>query len=58
MDDLRPLMKLWVGIIIDKITATWDRLDILAPSQHGFRPRRGTDTALLHGWSLRRWVDS
>ena len=54
MDDLRPLMlvevlrKLWVGIIIDKITTIWDRYDILAPTQHGFRPRRGTDTALLN----------
>ena len=53
MDDLRPLMlvevlrKLWVGLIIDKISQTWDRHGILSPSQHGFRPKHGTDTALV-----------
>ena len=53
MDDLRPLMlvevlrKLWVGLVIDKITQVWNAYDILAPSQHGFRPKHGTDTALV-----------
>jgi len=53
MGDLRPLMlvevlrKLWVGLIITKITDIWEDECILAPAQHGFRRLRGTDTALL-----------
>ena len=53
MNDLRPLMlvevlrKLWVSLIIDKITRVWDQYDILAPAEHGFRPQRGNDTVLV-----------
>jgi len=41
------LRKLWVGIVIDMITSIWEQYETLAPSQHGFRRRRGTDTALI-----------
>ena len=53
LDGLRPLIllevirKLWVGLIIARITRAWERHSILADAQHGFRPGRGTDTALL-----------
>ena len=53
LDGLRPLIllevlrKLWVGLIIGRITRAWERHSVLADAQHGFRPGRGTDTALL-----------
>ena len=36
-----------MGLTIKKITAAWDRHGILSESQHGFRHKRGTDSALL-----------
>ena len=53
LDGLRPLIllevirKLWVGIIITRITRARERHGILTDTQHGFRPGRNTDTALL-----------
>jgi len=53
MGDLQPLMlvevrrKLWVDMIIAKNTDIWEDECILAPTQHGFRRLRGTDSALL-----------
>jgi hypothetical protein len=53
LDNLRPislfevLRKTWLGIICRRISAIWDAHSLLAPSQHGFRNRRGTETALL-----------
>ena len=53
LDGLRPLIllevvrKLWVGIVVNRITRARERHAALAPAQHGFRPGRGTDTALL-----------
>ena len=53
LDGLRPLIllevirKLWVGLIIGRITRAWERHGVLADAQHGFRPGRGTDTALI-----------
>ena len=53
LDGLRPLIllevirKLWVGIIITRITRAWERHGILSDAQHGFRSGRSTDTALL-----------
>ena len=53
LDGLRPLIllevvrKLWVGIVVSRITRAWERHSVLASAQHGFRPGRGTDTALL-----------
>ena len=53
LDGLRPLIllevirKLWVGIVVNRITRAWERHGVLAPGQHGFRPGRGTDSALL-----------
>ena len=53
LDGLRPLIllevlrKLWVGLIIGRITRAWERHSVLADAQHGFRLGRGTDTALL-----------
>jgi hypothetical protein len=41
------LRKTWISLIIYRINQCWNRHDILHPSQHGFRSRRGTDTALL-----------
>ena len=53
LDGLKPLIllevlrKLWVGIIIGRITRAWERHRVLADAQHGFRPGRGTDAALI-----------
>ena len=53
LDGLRPLIllevtrKIWVGIVVHRITRAWERHSVLAPAQHGFRPGRGTDSALL-----------
>ena len=53
LDGLRPLLllevirKLWTGIIVGRITRAWERHRILATAQQGFRPGRGTDTALI-----------
>jgi hypothetical protein len=41
------LRKIWVSLIIQRINKTWNKYDILHSSQHGFRSRKGTDTALL-----------
>jgi hypothetical protein len=52
-DTLRPLVlvevlrKIWIGLIIQQINNTWARHGILHTAQHGFRPKRGTDTALF-----------
>ena len=53
LDGLRPLIllevtrKIWVGIVVHGITRAWERHSVLDPAQHGFRPGRGTDSALL-----------
>ncbi|OXE37212.1 MAG: hypothetical protein CGW95_02890, partial [Phenylobacterium zucineum] len=53
LQGLRPLIllevlrKIWVGIVIKKITRAWDRHGLLSDAQHGFRHCRGTDSALL-----------
>jgi hypothetical protein len=53
LDNLRPislfevLRKTWLGIISRRITAVWDKYSLLSSSQHGFRSRHGTETALL-----------
>ena len=41
------LRKCWIGLIVYRINTTWNSHNTLHPSQHGFRSRRGTDTALL-----------
>jgi len=52
-DSLRPLVlvevlrKIRIGLIIQRINDTWARRGILHTTQHVFRPKRGTDTALL-----------
>ena len=53
LDGLRPLLllevirKLWTGITVGRITRAWERHRVLATAQQGFRPGRGTDTALI-----------
>lgn len=45
--------KLWLGIISRRITAVWDAFNIiLGPTQHGFRSKHGTETALSYSLSL------
>jgi len=52
-EEHRPVMlvevlrKCWIGLSIYKITQVWKKHDILDPSQHGYKSKRGTDTALL-----------
>ena len=41
------LRKLWVSIIISRITTAWECHHALSDAQHGFRPGRGIDTAQL-----------
>ena len=63
LDGLRPLIllevlrKLWVGIVIQRITRAWERHHVLTDAQHGFRPGRGTDTALLQFINAREHAD-
>ena len=51
IDGLRPIMlieilrKLWAGLIMNKVHSTVLRHGALHPSQHGFQPGHGTDTA-------------
>ena len=67
LDGLRPLMllevlrKLWVWIIVRKISRLWEAHQILSPSQHGFRKGRGTGSALvvhLNCWERARLTNS
>ncbi len=52
-DALRPLVlvevlrKIWIDLIIRQINNIWDKHNALHTAQHGFRPKRGTDTAIL-----------
>ena len=54
VDHLRPLMlteclrKIWTSIPLRKIQRVWEEEDILSTQQHGFRPGRGTESAILH----------
>ena len=63
LDGLRPLillevlLKLRVGIVIQRITRAWERHHVLTDAQHGFRPGRGTDTALLQFINAREHAD-
>ena len=63
LDGLRPLIlleilrKLWVGIVIQRITRAWERHRVLTDAQNGFRPGRGTDTALLQFLNAREHAD-
>ena len=41
------IRKTWVALIIHRVNACWNKHDILHSSQHGFRPSRSTDTALM-----------
>ena len=51
--DMRPLAlintirKVWVSIILRKITSTWEQHNILSAGAHGGRPGRGTTSATL-----------
>ena len=54
---LDGLRKLWVGIVIQRITRAWERHHVLTDAQHGFRPGRGTDTALLQFINAREHAD-
>ena len=51
LEELRPIMllevlrKLWAGLIMEDVHGTILKHKVLHPSQHGFQPKRGTDTA-------------
>ena len=53
LSDLRPIQlietprKLWIGIIVAKIVAVWEKQSILSNSQYGFRSHRGCHSAIL-----------
>jgi hypothetical protein len=53
LKNMRPISlfeiirKLWTGMIVHRIQSVWTNHNILHSSQHGFRWRQGTDTALL-----------
>ena len=46
-----------MGIVIQRITRVWERHHVLTDAQHGFRPGRGTDTALLQFINAREHAD-
>jgi hypothetical protein len=41
------IRKIWTGMLVRRIQKVWTNHNILHSSQHGFRWRQGTDTALL-----------
>ena len=53
LSDLRPLVlvevtrKLWISITINRIKALWDREQLLLQSQHAYRSKHGTDSAMI-----------
>jgi len=53
ISDMRPIMlmevlqKLWTGLIVQCITLSLQEHGALSLNQHGFLPKRGTDTANL-----------
>ena len=53
VDDLRPIAlvettrKVWNGLLLRRISRALERSGILSDSQYAFRPRRGTDSAIL-----------
>ena len=53
VNDLRPLTlievtrKLWTSITVRKIWHVIEKHNLLHPSQHGYRRRRGTGSQLL-----------
>ena len=44
---VEPIRKLWLRIILGKITRLWKKYKFLSPSQHGALRGMGTDTASL-----------
>jgi hypothetical protein len=54
LDHIRPIMlteclrKIWTIIPLRKIQRIWEQSGVLAGEQHGFRPGRGTESAILH----------
>jgi hypothetical protein len=53
LNNIRPIMlaeslrKIWTLLILRRIQYHWERSGLLADEQHGFRPGRGTDSAIL-----------
>jgi hypothetical protein len=53
LKNMRPISlfeiirKIWTSMIVRRIQAVWTNHNVLHSSQHGFRWRQGTDTALL-----------
>ena len=53
LDDLRPIAllettrKLWMGIIVGRITSVWERDSVLSSGQYGFRRNRSTEAPTL-----------
>ena len=49
LDDLRPIAllettrKIWMGIIVGRITSIWERESVLSNGQYGFRRNRSTE---------------
>jgi hypothetical protein len=54
INDLRPLAlvevlrKAWIGIFVRRIQKRWEKFSVLEEDQHGFRPHRGTDSAIAN----------
>jgi hypothetical protein len=53
LKNMRPISlfeiirKIWTGMVVTRIQRVWTNHNILHSSQHGFRWKQGTDTALL-----------
>jgi len=53
IQDIKPIMlmevlrKLWTGLIVKQITTSLQKHEVLSLNQHGYLPKRGTDTAKL-----------
>ena len=44
---MEVLRKLWTGLIVKRITTSLQKHGVLSLNQHGYLPKRGTDTANL-----------
>ena len=53
IQDVRPIIlvgvlrKLWTGLVVQQVTNSLQKHGILSTNQHGYLPKRGTDTANL-----------
>ena len=53
---VEPLRKVWMRLVMDRITAVWRELGVMSTMQHGSTKMRGTDTASVQLISMMEQV--